>query len=58
MRISHCHYDTRVAQYFLKSQDISSIHYEVTGKGVSQNVGSLTRWQCNTGFIESTAERR
>ena len=41
MRIAHGHCYRLVAQYLLQHQDITTVHYEVTGEGVAEHMASI-----------------
>lgn len=45
--IAHRHLDVGMAEDALQHQDIATVHHEVTGEGMTQNVSTLARGQCD-----------
>lgn len=47
--VAHCHHDSAMSQYLLKHQNVAATHHKVTGKGMSQNMCSLSLRQFYAG---------
>lgn len=54
--IAHSHRYGRVSEDLLKSNDIATVHHEVTGEGVTQYVGCLAFGQRDRCAVESPSE--
>lgn len=54
MRVTHGHGDGGMPKDALKAEDVPSPHDVVTGKGVTQDVGQLTRGAKPTTFVRAT----
>ena len=57
MCVNHCLLYVRMTQYFLQGQNIATVHHEMAGKGMPQNVNSLTVWQIRSYLLDRSAQK-
>ncbi len=56
MCVFHGHGNAAVTEDALQGEDVAAVHHEVTGEGVTQDVGELTLRQIQTKGIDAPAE--